>query len=288
MVSPVIRISPNPENSENDLLRVLYIDKRLRKSNGEYYKRTQCYKKMCEIRSTNEFKRIDSETPPDLGDVDNLARTNLKQINFWNMPNHGQIPELLYQTPQSENFQEINIVAPFLNEPNNYLLVELHLIVDIAEFKKKLRKHQEGNIFECVIRSKLLKQKSWKQLVTIFGSSEVDLSDEHMFIQKLGVGFEICMSFHHHKKKTEYRIIHRSRLDYNQKYISLEYVGKTWDDNKSVIKPSDMFILRPKNYFKSFPCTTPNCNYYAVSEFHLKRHLKNCGTETKIEYKQKN
>ena len=287
MVSPLIRISSNKNDSDHDLLRLIYIDERLRKSNGKYYKKSQCYKRLNEIRNTPEFKRITNENPPTIEDVDSLAIKNSKQLIFWNMPNHGQTPELLYQSPGGENFSVVNVAAPFLNEPNNYLLLELHLIVDIDEFKRKLRKHQEGNIFECLSWSKLSGNEEWESFSSRFGSAEVDLSDETKFIQTFGVGFEIFMSFHQRGKKTEYKVLHRTRLASEASFLSLEFIGKNWEDEKSLIRITDKFILRPKNYFKSFPCPTNDCNYYAVSSYTLKRHLKNCGTGTKIEYKQK-
>ena len=287
MVSPIIRISPNKNDSDHDLLRLIFIDERLRKSNGKYYKKSQCYKRLSDIRNTQEFKNITNQVPPTIEDVDNLAQANSKQIIFWNMPNHGQIPELLYESPHDDNFTVINVVAPFLNEPNDYLLVELHLIVDIDEFQRKLRKHKEGNIFECLSWSKLVGDQNWEYFVSIFGSPNVDLSDEHKFIKRLGVGFEIFMSFHQRGKKTDYKVIHRTRLENQDLFISLEFIGKNWEDEKSLINLTDKFILRPKNYFKSFPCPTIDCNYYANSSFNLKRHLKNCSQETKIEYKQK-
>ena len=287
MVSPLIRISPNKNNSEHDLLRLIYLDERLRKSDGKYYKKSQCYKKLIEIRNEPEFKNLSLEDLPTIENLDKLAQEKCKFIVFWNMPNHGQLPELLYKSPHEAHFTEINVAAPFLNEPNDYSLAELHLILDIDEFRRKLRKHKEGSLFECLAWSELCGELSAENLSSIFGTDYVDLSDEHQFIKKLGVGFEIFMSFHQRGRKTQYKVIHRTRLENDEKFISLEYVGKNWQDEKSLININDKFILRPKNYFKSFPCPTNDCNYYAVSQFHLNRHLMNCSTETKTEYKQK-
>ena len=287
MVSPVVRISPNINNTEHDLLRVIYLDEKLRKSNGKYYKRTQCYKKLSALRNTDEYKNLEKEQPPRLENIDHLAEINSKQIFLWNMPNHGQIPELLHQSPAGENYVEINIVAPFFNEPNDYLLLELHLILDIDEFTKKLRKHKEGNIFQCLARSGLVEEASWEEFIVRFGSEEVDFTDEHNFIKKFGVGFEVFCSFHQRKAKTVYKILHRSRHEgTTKKYMSLEFVGKKWEEGKSLISKSDQFILRPNNYFNSYPCPNSNCTHYAISAFHLKRHLNACTNETRFEYKQ--
>ena len=286
-ISPIVRISINKDNSQHDLLRVIYLDERLRKKNGNYYKRSECYKRLNSIRLEPEYKSIDYQDPPKLEDITKLAQANKKHITFWNLPNHGQIPQKLYETPNLDEYSSINIVAPFFNEPNNFLLLELHLITDIDQFKRKLRKHNEGNIFECLSWSKLIGEQSPEHYSAIYGSNDVSLCDENIFIRKLGLGFEIFMSIHRRHSKTQYKIIHRSRLDGEAKYLSLEYVGKEWPTEKDIIKNDDKFILRPKNYFNSHPCPSFDCNFYAQSKCHLQRHLKSCTPETRTEYKQR-
>ena len=286
-VSPIIRITINKDLSQHDLFRVIYLDERLRKNNGKYYKRSECYKRLNAIRLTRDYKNLDNQSPPKPDDINQIATAHQKRIIIWNMPNYGQKPEILLQTPYDESYTEMNIVAPFFNEPNDFLLLELHLIIDIEQFKQKLRKHKEGNIFECLAWSKLVGDQSPDHLSTLYGGSEVNLCDENIFIRKLSVGFEIFMSFHRRKNKTQYQIIHRSRLEPEAKIISLEYVGKEWSNEKSLITLADKFILRPKNYFNSHPCPTLNCSFYAQSKSHLVRHLKSCTTETQTEYKQR-
>ena len=286
--SPVIRISIDIDNSKNDLLRIFYLDERLKKKNGNYYKRTQCYKKLNNIRLCPDYIALDNQISPTAEDLNDLAFRNNKNITLWSLSNIGQTPILLFESPKYENFADLNIAAPFFNEPNNFSLEELHLIVDINEYKRKVRKFKEGNIFQCLVWSGYTGSDYWEQLASIYGSDDVDLSDEIKFIKEFGVGFEIHLTKHRQNEKTEKMIIHSTRQDKQNKCLTLEFVGEVWDQEKSVVKITDQFILRPTGYFTSFPCPTINCPYVARTEWYLKRHQKSCTAMTITEYKQKN
>ena len=286
-VSPVIRISVDKDNTKNDLLRILYLDERLRKRNGKYYKRTQCYKKMNEIRLCPNFQDLENRLSPTPDDLNDLAFQNGKNITLWSLSNIGQIPVLLFESTKHDNFTEINIAAPFFNEPNNFSLEELHLIIDIDEYKRKIRKFKQGNIFECLVWSGYTGSEYPDELSSIYGSLDVDLSDETKFINEFGVGFEIYMIIHRLNKKSEKIIIHTSRQDRQSKFLSLEFVGTVWDQEKSIVQITDQFILRPTEYFETFNCKTKNCSHVAPTKWHLNRHEKSCISETITEYKQK-
>ena len=219
--SPVIRISSDNDNCKRDIIRILHVEPLLKKKNGQFYSPGYIFQKLKSVRATDEYAQLNCLDIPEVTDLRFYAEKFKRNINIWTMPSHGKMPELLHSVFIDRNFVEINIAAPYFNEPNNFSLEELHLITNIEQFKKKLSNKQDGNIFECLYRSELVMSESWEELVHRYGSFEIDLAAEPDFIKTFGVGFEIYLTTYpggqrKRRKKTE--IIHKTRCSDDQNF----------------------------------------------------------------------
>ena len=158
------------------------------------------------------------------------------------MARNRQIPKFINCSTNSNFKSKIHICAPYLNEPNNFLLEELHLILDIEKYKKKIFNCTTGNIFQMIEMSGHVICDSWYHLMSIWGSNEVKLTDERRFWIKFNTGFEIYRVDRSSSRYFNNKRLFKTALE-DQEYLSLEYVGSNWPDDKSSINLDDQFVL---------------------------------------------
>ena len=279
-----IRVSSETEDDvKHDLLKALYIFKRI---NSFGVNRKTVYNRLKKIRGHRQYKEIKNQIPPNFECLDQLAYEHEVQLFFWDQARHREPPKLLHSVSTSNEFRTLNLVAPYLKESFDMQLTDLHLILDIEKFKRSISHQTQGNFWMCVEMSDLVGCECWDQIANAWGSDEVALTREPRFISFFGFGFDIYKATPNSANDIVYTRIHKTRLNFNMRYISLEFVGSSWPDEKTSILLEDQFILRPNDYFRVYSCPNEFCDYNTSRKFNLERHKKTCSLDTIIVYKQ--
>ena len=283
-----IRVSSEDgENSENDLYKLLYIHKRL-KSLGKH--RTTIFRNLKKIKKQRQYLELYSREKPTLENLEYISHEFNVQLHIWDQARYGKCPELINTIISNHSFPIVNIVAPYFNEPNDYSLSELHLVLDLDRFKRKISHETQGNFWMCCEMSDFVGCEDWGQLPHAWKCESVDLTKELHFIAMFGFGFQIFLTRRNggKNKKTDisFERIHKTRQPESAKYINLEYVGSVWPENKTVIELHDEFIIRPREYFRVLFCPNDFCDYNTNRQFNLDRHVKSCARDTIVNYKQ--
>ena len=280
-----IRVSAEDgENTDHDLLKALYIFKRLRTLG---LSRSTVLRNLKKIKAHRQFRQLAQKETPRMGFLMDIANEHDVQLHFWDQARFGKTPTKIHTVIPDHNMQVVNIVAPYFNEPNDFSLCELHLILDLDKFRRKISHETQGNFWQCVEMSDLVGCEEWGQLPHYWRSDNVDLTHEPRFIAFFNFGFTIYMTKRGERgRHLCFHRIHKTRQPDHQKYISLEYIGSDWPENKTLITLEDQFILRSKDHFKVFSCPNDYCDYNTNRSNNLDRHIKSCTQDTVIEYRQ--
>ena len=280
-----IRISSEDgEDGSYDLLKSIYIFKRLA-SLGKTRKTVN--RNLKKIKTQRQYRELTKRIKPRYGMLSDIANEHLVQLHFWDQARFGKVPEKIHTVIPSNDLPIINIVAPYFNEPNDFSLDDLHLILDLDKFKRKLSHETQGNIWQCCEMSGLVGCEEWGQIPHAWKSDQVDLTKESWFISFFGFGLQIFLALRGSKgQHMSFQRIHKTRQPEDKKYLCLEYVGTEWPEEKTVIGMEDQFILRPKDYFKILCCPNDYCDYNTTRQFNLDRHVKTCSADTVVCYKQ--
>ena len=272
------------ENVAYDLLKAIYIFKRL-KSLGK--SRSTVNRNLKKIRAQRQYRELLKREKPKYDNLQYIAFEHEVQLHFWDQSRHGKCPEKIHQVVPSNELPIVNIMAPYLNEPNDFDLGSLHLILDLEKFQRKVFQETQGNFWQCCELSGLVGCEEWGQIPHYWKSDEVDLTRERMFIAFFGFGFQLFLTKRDSRGGyLRFERIHKTRLPEDKKYISLEYVGDSWPEEKTKITLEDQFILRPKNYFRVLCCPNEFCDYNTNRRYNLDRHIATCSQDTVVTYKQ--
>ena len=276
--------SEDGEGTTQDLWKLLYIFKPLKKLGKS---RSAVNRNLNKIRKQRQYRSLDQRVRPQLESLPMIANENEVQLHFWDQSRHGKIPERIHSVIPCHEFPSVNIVAPYFNEPNEYDLTNLHLILDIEKFKRKITHQTQGNFWQCCEMSDLIGCEDWGQIAHEWGSDTVDLTREFNFIGKFGFGFNIFIVKNgNYETRVSFERIHKTRLPEDKKFINLEFAGDRWPEEKNTIELEDQFILRPKDFFRVFCCPFDYCDYNTTKKTNLDRHVKTCSSDTVIDYKQ--
>ena len=280
-----LRISnENGEDVKRDLLKLLYVWKRVNSLGKCRSTVMRNYKK---IKAQRQYHELNKEDIPRFETLNAIADKYRVQLYFWDQPRFGKIPENTHVVSPDINYPIVNVLAPYFNEPNEFNLCELHLILDIDIFKRKIAHETQGNFWQCCELSNFVGCEDWGQIAHYWKSENVDLTREAIFIGFFNFGFQIFMTKRNPKtREISYVRIHKTRLPEDKKYLSLEYVGDVWPAEKTLITLEDQFILRSKDFFKILCCPNDFCDYNTTRSFNLDRHVKSCSQDTVIKYKQ--
>ena len=280
-----VRISSEDgDDVRHDLLRLIYIFKRL-KTLGR--NRSTVHRNLKKIKAQRQYRELSNLTIPRFDILNDIALEHEVQLHFWDQSLFGKIPENVHQVVPNLDYPIVNVLAPYFNEPNDFNLGELHLILDIEIFKRKTAQETQGNFWQCCEMSNFVGCEDWGQIAHYWKSDTVDLTREAAFIAFFSFGFQIFMT----KRSTKnghlsFERIHKTRLPEDKKYLSLEYVGESWPEEKTLITLEDQFILRNKDYFRVLCCPNEFCDYNTTRAFNLDRHIKTCSQDTVVQYKQ--
>ena len=280
-----IRISAEDgEDVSYDLLKLIYIFKRL---NTLGKTRLTVYRNLKKIKAQRQYYQLSRGIKPRYGILSDIASEHRVQLHFWDQSRFGKVPEKIHTVIPNDDLPVVNIMSPYFNEPNDFNLGHLHLILDLQTFKKKIAQETQGNFWQCCEISGFVGCEEWGQIPHAWRSDNVDLTQEKLFIEYFGFGFQIFLAVRaargHHMN---FERIHKTRQPENKKYLSLEYIGKQWPEEKSIITINDQFILRPKDYFRILCCPREYCDYNTTRAFNLDRHIKTCSADTVVNYKQ--
>ena len=283
-----IRVSnENEEDSDYDLYKALYIFDRL---NSFGKTRQAVYKKMKAIRNQRQFRAlITQKEKPRYDTLRQIAMENDVQLIFWDQARRCEAPKILHSVVVSHLHRAVHLVAPYLTEAFEYKLSDLHLVLDIDRFNRKISHETQGNFWMCLEMSDFVGCECWQQIPHAWGSDFVDLTREPKFIAFFGFGFTIFMAkrvYRGSKTDIVYKRVHKTRLPHSKRFINLEYVGEDWPEDKTLITSNDQFIIRSKDYFRVLSCPNDYCNYNTTRQFNLDRHIKSCSDDTVVEYKQ--
>ena len=280
-----IRISAEDgEDVSYDLLKLIYIFKRL---NTLGKTRKTVNRNLKKIKNHRQYYQLSNGTKPRYGILHDIAFEHKIQIHFWDQSRFGKVPEKVHSVIPNHDFPIVNVMAPYFNEPNDFNLGHLHLILDLQTFQKKIAQETEGNFWQCCELSGFVGCEEWGQIPHAWRSDNVALTQEKDFIDYFGFGFQIFLAIRAVRGgHTNFERIHKTRQPENKKYISLEYVGSQWPENKSKIEMEDKFILRSKDYFRILCCPHEYCDYNTTRAFNLDRHIKTCSADTVVSYKQ--
>ena len=280
-----VRISSEDgEDVRHDLLKLIYISKRL-KSLGR--NRSTVHRNLKKIKEQRQYRELSKRTVPTFEILNDIALEHEVQLYFWDQARNGRTPENVHIVAPSLEYRMVHILAPYFNEPNEYNLGDLHLILDIDIFKRKIAHETQGNFWQCCELSNFVGCEDWGQIAYYWKSENVDLTREAAFIAFFNFGFQIFMTRRNTKNRhLAYERIHKTRLPEDQKYLSLEYVGKSWPEDKTIITLEDQFILRSKDDFRVLCCPNEFCDYNTTRAFNLDRHIKTCSQDTVVQYKQ--
>ena len=280
-----LRISTDVgENVKHDLLKLLYVWKRL-KSLGQ--NRSVVHRNHQKIKKHRQYRELSKRDIPRIGTLHDIALEHQVQLYFWDQPRYGTVPENIHKVSPSPEYPTVNILAPYFNEPNDFDLGDLHLILDIEVFKRKIAHETQGNFWQCCEMSGYVGCEDWGQIAHYWKNDNVDLTREAVFIAFFSFGFQIFMTKRNKQNRhIAFERIHKTRQPDDKKFICLEYVGNSWPEEKTLITLEDQFILRSKDYFKVLCCPHEFCDYNTTRAFNLDRHIKTCSQDTVVVYKQ--
>ena len=280
-----IRVSADDgEDVSHDLLKLIYIFKRL---NTLGKNRSTVYRNLKKIKSQRQYYQLSKRTKPRFGILNDIAFEFQVQLHFWDQSRFGRIPEKLHSVVPSYDFPIVNIIAPYFNEPNDFDLGNLHLILDLETFKKKISQETQGNFWQCCEMTGWVGCEEWGQIPHAWKSDEVHFAHEKTFIIFFGFGFQIFRAIRADRGgHTSFERIHKTRQPEHKKYLSLEYIGKEWPEEKMKITIEDQFILRSKDYFRILCCPYEYCDFNTTRAYNLDRHVKTCSADTVVSYKQ--
>ena len=280
-----LRISGDDgEDVKHDLLKLLYVWKRL-KSLGQ--DRSVVHRNHKRIKTQRQYRELSKRDAPRFGTLRDIAHEYQVQLQFWDQSRLGKVPEMVHIVSPSHNYPIVNVLAPYFNEPNDFNLGDLHLILDIEKFKRKISHETQGNFWQCCEMSGYVGCEDWGQIAHYWKSDIVDLTREAVFIAFFGFGFQVFMTKRNRKNRhIAFERIHKTRQPEDKKFISLEYAGTSWPEEKTLITLDDQFILRSKDYFKVMCCPNEFCDYNTTRAYNLDRHIKTCSQDTHIVYKQ--
>ena len=130
-------------------------------------------------------------TAPTADDLETFAKENDLQIHVWTTTNSNKLPRKVKETNNLSAISNMHVSAPYFNEPNEYSLECLELVLNYQKFTAVLGTQQSGNIFECFIQSGWIDLLSSIDLISLIGSDSIDFVQERSIRRKIGIGFEI-------------------------------------------------------------------------------------------------
>ena len=281
-----IRVSDEDgENADHDLFKAIYIHARL-KSLG--ISRTSLFRNLKKMKLRRQYKDLSKRAKPIAENLSDITNEFNIQLQIWDQARNRQVPKLIHTVNNNHCLPSVNIVAPYFNEPNDFCLSELHLILDLERFQRKVSHQTQGNFWQCCEMSDFVGCEEWGQLPHYWESDVVDITKEPRFIAFFNFGFQIFLT----RKGTAgsytvFERIHKTRQPARAKYISLEYTGSDWPEDKTIIDLDDVFILRPNDYFQILCCPNDYCDYNTNRQFNLDRHIKTCSQDTVVNFKQR-
>ena len=279
-----IRISADDgEDTSYDLLKLIFIFKRL---NTLGKSRSTVLRNVKKLKARRQYHELTKRDRPKYGMLTDIANENQVQLHFWDQSRYGQIPEKIHSVIPNHDLPIVNIMAPYFNEPNDFNLGNLHLVLDLEKFKRKITQETQGNLWQCCEMSGLVGCEEWGQIAHAWKSDNVDLTKESWFISFFGFGLQIFLALRTTGKHTNFHRVHKTRQPEDRKYLSLEYIGDNWPEEKTIITLADQFILRSKDYFRILCCPNSYCDYNTTRAYNLDRHVKTCSADTVVCYKQ--
>ena len=118
--------------------------------------------------------------------------------------------------------------------------------------------------------------------------STFSIYEERKFAQIFKIGFEIWFIESNFCPVTGETVIAKKRVykSKESKYITLQYVGLHWPEEKETVTPTDLFILKTVEDFKVFHCPNKYCFFNTNDKQAFDRHLPSCKNTTSVNYKQ--
>ena len=127
---------------------------------------------------------------PTVDDIEMFAAQNDVTICLWEVPRERCLPKLLVQTSY-EGETTVNIKTRDCNEPNDFSLEGLELILNKDEFLTAIKLNESRNFWQCAAAAGMIECESWLDLISEWGDEVIRFGDERKLRRNLGFGFEL-------------------------------------------------------------------------------------------------